>query len=334
MSYIFKIKLRGVSKPTVWRRVSVPDNFTFAEFHLVIQAAFGWGNCHLYEFVDTLFRPKYRIAESSHFEFCGESNVHNADEAVLSNYFKSVGDKCIYTYDFGDGWEHDVVLEGVENDGKSEPECICGKGLCPPENCGGIYGYERLKELAVDDDLAPEDEEMFEWYGFDHECFDPEYFDLDEAKFAVSNWKMLYGDSGLTDEDEVAGEDDLQKLVDDAANVLMSGSVCYVDYLNNICQTTKFKVMGPYCAKLNPPTKKQYISFLKAVIQCVPKEESKLRASLALALNSQDPYKSFDEILSETPYATDWNADKYQFHAERVSSKALEVISKSFSLFQ
>jgi hypothetical protein len=78
----------------------------------------------------------------------------------------------------------------------------------------------------------------------------------------------------------------------------------------------------------------QYIAFLKTVIQCIPKKESKLRASLSLALNSQNPYESFDEILSVTPYATDWNADKYQFHAERVSSKALEVISKSFSLFQ
>ena len=110
----------------------------------------------------------------------------------------------------------------------------------------------------------------------------------------------------------------------------MSGSVCYVDYLNNICQTSKFKNMGPYCARLNPPTKKQYIAFLKTVIQCIPKQESKLRASLALALNSPNPYKSFDEILSVTPYVVDWNNDKYQFHTERVSSKALEIISKSF----
>ena len=328
MSYIFKIKLRGLSKPCVWRRISVPENLTFAEFHLVIQSAFGWTNTHLYEFVDTLFKPKYRVVESSHFEFCGAQDVQNAEETLISEYLKSKGDKCIYTYDFGDGWEHDVVLEGLVNDGKSEPECISGKGLCPPENCGGIYGYERLKALAAADDLAPEDEEMFEWYGLDFECFDPEYFDLDEAKFAVSNWDMM--DCNSQSDDEVAGEDDIQKLVDDAAEILMSGSVCYVDYLNNICQTNKFKNMGPYCARLNPPTKKQYIAFLKTVIQCIPKRESKLRASLALALNSQNPYESFDEILSATPYATDWNADKYQFHAERVSSKALEIISKSW----
>ena len=161
MSYIFKIKLRGLTKPSVWRRVSVPDNFTFAEFHLIIQAAFGWGNCHLYEFVDSLFRPKCRIAERSHFEFCDEDDVQNADETIISGYFKSVGDKCVYTYDFGDGWEHDVVLEGVENDGKSDPECISGKGLCPPENCGGIYGYERLKELAKVDYIYYVERENF-----------------------------------------------------------------------------------------------------------------------------------------------------------------------------
>ena len=54
MSYVFKIKLRGLSKPCVWRRISVPENLTFAEFHLVIQSAFGWTNTHLYEFVDAL----------------------------------------------------------------------------------------------------------------------------------------------------------------------------------------------------------------------------------------------------------------------------------------
>lgn len=328
MSYIFKIKLRGVSKPTVWRRVSVPESYTFAEFHLIIQTAFGWENCHLYEFVDTLFRPTYRIAESSHFEFCGERDVLNADETAISDYLKSVGDKCVYTYDFGDGWEHDVLLEKIEDDGICDPSCIAGKGLCPPENCGGVYGYERLKELAEAESLSPEDKELFEWYGFDHDCFDPEYFDLDEAKFAVSNRDML-GSCPKGDEEE-SSEDDIQKLVDAAAEILMSGSVCYVDYQNNICQTGKFENMGAYCARLTPPTKKQYLAFLKTVIQCVPKEESKLRACLALALNSPDPYKSFDEILSVTPYVADWNNDKYQFHAERVSSKALEVISKSF----
>ena len=328
MSYIFKIKLRGVSKPTVWRRVSVPESYTFAEFHIIIQAAFGWENSHLYEFVDTLFRPAYRIVESSHFEFCGERDGLNADETLISDYFKSVGDKCVYTYDFGDGWEHDVLLEKIENDGICDPSCIAGKGLCPPENCGGVYGYERLKELAKADCLSPEDEELFEWYGFDYDCFDPEYFDLEEAKFAVSNWDML--GSRPSGDGEEQSEDDIQKLVDAAAEILMSGSVCYVDYLNNICQTGKFKNMGPYCARLNPPTKKQYVAFLKTVIQCIPKEESKLRASLALSLNSPNPYKSFDEILSVTPYVVDWNNDKYQFHTERVSSKALEVISKSF----
>lgn len=332
MSYIFKIKLRGVSKPCVWRRISVPGNLTFAEFHLVIQSAFGWTNSHLYEFVDTLFKPNYRVVESSHFEFCDAQHVQNAERVLISEYLKSKGDRCVYTYDFGDSWEHDVVLESVENDSRSEPECISGKGLCPPENCGGIYGYERLKALAAADDLAPEDEEMFEWCGLDYDCFDPEYFDLDEAKFAVSNWGML--DCHSQSDDEGAGEDDIQKLVDNAAEILMSGSVCYVDYQNNICQTNKFKNMGPYCARLNPPTKKQYIAFLKTVIQCIPKKESKLRASLALALNSQEPYKSFDEIMLATPYASDWNEDKYQFHAERVSSKALEVISKSFLYLQ
>ena len=330
MSYIFKIKLRGVSKPCVWRRISVPGNITFAEFHLVIQSAFGWTNSHLYEFVDTLFKPNYRLVESSHFEFCGAQHVQNAERVLISEYLKSKGDRCVYTYDFGDSWEHDVVLESVENDSRSEPECISGKGLCPPENCGGIYGYERLKAIAAADDLAPEDEGMFEWYGLDCECFDPEYFDLDEAKFAVSNWDILCGKPDLSDDEE----DDIQKLVDDAAKVLMSGSVCYVDYQNNICQTAKFKNMGPYCVKLTPPTKKQYISFMRTIIQCIPKKESKLRASLALALNSQDPYKSFDEILLATPYASDWNEDKSQFHAERVSSKALEVISKSFLYLQ
>ena len=136
----------------------MPESYTFTEFHLIIQAAFGWKNCHLYEFVDTLFRPTYRIVESSHFEFCDERDVLNADETAISDYFKSVGDKCVYTYDFGDCWELDVLLEKIENDGICDPFCITGKGLCPPENCGGVYGYERLKELAKADSFSPEDD--------------------------------------------------------------------------------------------------------------------------------------------------------------------------------
>ncbi len=87
-------------------------------------------------------------------------------------------DTLKYEYDFGDGWDHTIVLEKIVevDDHQPIPVCIKGKRNCPPEDCGGVWGYEDLLEI-ISDPKHPEHEEMLEWLGVE---FDPEYFNLEE----------------------------------------------------------------------------------------------------------------------------------------------------------
>ncbi len=160
--YQFKITLLGV-RPIIWRRVVVPDCYTLAQFHDAIQAAMGWENYHLYSF-------------SNWFQtYENQSGL----SAPLNTLRLSVKSKLNYIYDFGDSWEHGVVLEKIlpEDNKTVEPICLAGKRACPPEDCGGIWGYqEKLAVLSVKD--TPEYEELIEWLG---ESFEPDRFDLKEA---------------------------------------------------------------------------------------------------------------------------------------------------------
>jgi hypothetical protein len=89
-----------------------------------------------------------------------------------------------YEYDFGDGWEHELVVEArtAAEDGQAYPACIAGEGACPPEDCGGVYGFAELKEVLAGPD-SEERDEMREWMGED---FDPAHFDLAAANAAVA----------------------------------------------------------------------------------------------------------------------------------------------------
>jgi len=100
-------------------------------------------------------------------------------EIKISDLLKKEKDKIVYEYDFGDGWEHDIILEKIltpDNDTK-HPICLTGKMNCPPEDCGGIWGYSDMLEILKDPDHE-EYESYIEWLG---EEFDPTYFDKDEV---------------------------------------------------------------------------------------------------------------------------------------------------------
>jgi hypothetical protein len=138
-----KITLRGITKPPVWRRVQVRANTTFATLHEIIQAAFGWSDTHLHT-----------------FEYDGEQigvpdpdwDNDRADEAdtTLDQALLGPKDRVRYTYDFGDDWEHDIILEKVLQPDTDDrrPVLLTGKGACPPEDCGGPWGYAELKEAG------------------------------------------------------------------------------------------------------------------------------------------------------------------------------------------
>jgi hypothetical protein len=168
--YQIKISLRD-SKPPIWRRVQVLSSATLEELHFIIQESMGWYNSHLHSF---------SIGGIEYGKPAPEYDFHVTDEAKVKMSQVVGGEKAkfSYTYDFGDSWDHTVLIEKIlpRDPNGIYPICIKGKRACPPEDCGGPWGYLEFLE-AIQNPSHPEHEEMLEWVGGD---FDPEEFDLDE----------------------------------------------------------------------------------------------------------------------------------------------------------
>lgn len=186
--YQFKISLEGI-EPSIWRRICVPESYSFWDLHVAIQDAMGWLDCHLHQFV--IVNPKLGksiLIGIPDDKWGGEIPVILGWETSISHYFSMKNKKAIYEYDFGDGWQHTVLLEKVLPRGVVKyPVCIEGKRACPPEDCGGIGGYENLIEIMKN----PQHEEyksMIEWL---RKRFDPELFHPEKIRFSnpKTRWK-------------------------------------------------------------------------------------------------------------------------------------------------
>lgn len=181
MLFQFKIQLNEVTKPPVWRRVLVPAEFTFQQFHSVIQAAFGWENVHLFAFSPQGYGSHPIISEPDNL---GEPDWI-AEKTKIKSIFNEVGQTFTYIYDFGDDWIHKITLEKILSEVSSKATCLAGKGKCPPEDCGGPFAYNHLKKVLND----PNHEDhslMREWLWMeDDEEWDPNEFDLEEADWMV-----------------------------------------------------------------------------------------------------------------------------------------------------
>lgn len=173
-TYQIKVQLRDVTKPPVWRRLQVPDNVGLDWLHEVIQRAMGWDDSHLHVF--SRGSARYGVPD-------GDLDFRDERKARLSKLLTRVGDKIGYDYDFGDDWHHDITLEEILPRGADAVDAVCtaGKGACPPEDCGGPWGYEELKATLADPD-AEQHDEMVEWMGLDSgDEFDPAEFSVDEV---------------------------------------------------------------------------------------------------------------------------------------------------------
>lgn len=161
-AFQFKIQLMHINKPPVWRRIVLADDASFDEFHNAIQVAFGWENYHLYNFTPQGWGTLPVITLPSDYD---DGPIMDAIQTELKDVFSAVGNKFRYIYDFGDNWSHQIELEEIQTDfNKNLPICIDGKGTCPPEDCGGIMGYERLKEVLANK-KDPEHKDMLSWLG-------------------------------------------------------------------------------------------------------------------------------------------------------------------------
>jgi hypothetical protein len=183
--YQFKITLKGTKKK-IWRRVQVPSNYNFWDLHVAIQDVMGWLDYHLHQF--EVINPNTGDSELIGMpDDEDHDRIISGEKAKISDYFLSAKDKSNYTYDFGDSWkwEHEVVLENIllAIAGDKYPQCIDGERSCPPEDCGGVCGHERLLEVIANPN-HPEYEERMEWLGDDFSPgeFDPKVIEFSDPK--------------------------------------------------------------------------------------------------------------------------------------------------------
>lgn len=182
--YQFKITLKG-AKPKIWRRIQVPETYNFYALHVAIQDAMGWRDCHLHQFEMKHPQTDEKVSIGEPSSEWGFEAVIPEKNVKITKYFVNPYDKAVYEYDFGDGWEHEVVLERImlSEANVEYPRCVAGKRACPPEDCGGVYGYEQLLKILADPDHE-EYKERKEWLDqIDREDFDPDEFDPDEIFF-------------------------------------------------------------------------------------------------------------------------------------------------------
>lgn len=161
--YQLKISLKGV-RPPIWRRILVSSSTTLTKLHHIIQVSMGWENYHLFSF--NIYGENYDDEAGSLSKSLAKLNL-------------GVKAKFYYEYDFGDSWLHEILVEKIapKPAGVQIPICLTGKRACPPEDCGGVWGYQSLLE-TLDNENSSEYEEMREWVGDD---FHPELFNIDDV---------------------------------------------------------------------------------------------------------------------------------------------------------
>jgi len=190
--YQFKIILSDI-KPPIWRRIQIPETYSFWDLHVAITDAMGWADYHLHEFQmkDLSTMEEVRIGMPDEDEDWGIETLLDYKQKI-SDYFSMENKKAIYLYDFGDGWHHILQLEKIipKEKNTNYPICTSGKRACPPEDCGGIGGYEDILKI-MKNPKHKEYKDMITWLGGK---FDPENFDSYKVHFddPVKRRKLSY----------------------------------------------------------------------------------------------------------------------------------------------
>lgn len=162
--------------PPIWRVIQVAGGGTLYRLHLVIQAAMGWENYHLFEF--TIGKVHYGIPDADDWQ-----PIKSAKRVHMVEVLNRRKQRFQYQYDFGDAWNHTITVEDymAPVEGVRYPICLDGQRACPPEDCGGAWAYEQLLEAIVDPEHEEHDE-LLQWLGG---SFDPEEFDLEQVNAAL-----------------------------------------------------------------------------------------------------------------------------------------------------
>jgi hypothetical protein len=189
----FRVVLREI-EPPIWRRIQVPATYSFWDLHVALQDSMGWLDCHLHAFHigDPESGSSIEIGIPDDDGFEDQEPCLPGWEVPIGDFFVKPGDRALYAYDFGDGWEHSVVLEAIAErvPRKRYPVCIAGERACPPEDCGGVPGYEELLQV-IQDPSRDDHEEMLRWLG---RRFEPDVFTPSKVKFdnPAKRWNMAF----------------------------------------------------------------------------------------------------------------------------------------------
>lgn len=171
--YHLTVSLEGI-EPAIWRRLQVPGNASLGWLHAVLQVAMGWTNSHMHQ-----FNVGERLYSDPRVETDDDLGVLDENVTAVMETAPRVKSAFLYEYDFGDSWEHWVIVEKVldpDPAASTVAQCLDGARACPPDDCGGAFGYANLLEIIMDP-KHEEYEEMMEWLGGK---FDPEAFDRDK----------------------------------------------------------------------------------------------------------------------------------------------------------
>ena len=170
-----KIYLKNID-PKIWRRFLVSDNILFHQLHNILQEIMGWENYHLYSFdIDGM---RIELPDEGGYS---ENESENSKKIKLNKFIGAEKKKFDYLYDFGDSWEHEIIVEKISKNlpenVKQIPYCLEGERACPPEDCGGVLGYEELIEISKDKNHPDYEERIKDWLGED---WDFEKFNINE----------------------------------------------------------------------------------------------------------------------------------------------------------
>lgn len=186
----FKVSLLDI-EPEIWRRFQVRGNYSYWDLHVALQNVVGWSDSHLHAFRSPQLEEnglEIGIPTELFDNFVDdEFKVVAGWDVPLTEYFKEPGDRMTYEYDFGDGWEHEILLEGIllKEKGRKYPYCLAGEQACPPEDCGGRYGYYEMLEILY----SPSHEEhegMMDWLKSHYQSdypYQADYFERKKVKF-------------------------------------------------------------------------------------------------------------------------------------------------------
>ena len=182
---VYQIKVALLeTDPPIWRRFVVPSSVTLHRLHLILQDVMGWTNSHLYRF--QIGTREYAEPDPDN-EF-NELDFKNSRRTKLWQVVTKKGSAFQYEYDFGDSWTHMLLVEDIfeREPGKQYPVCLAGERACPPEDCGGTYGYAELLEI-IKNPYHEQYQDMITWLGG---RFDPKALDIDIVNLKLSAMRL------------------------------------------------------------------------------------------------------------------------------------------------